>query len=605
MDLRFLDVDPTAAERAAVDGLLGQPDSNWVGAVDRSAHELRVVRGGADARSKRHLLLPALNAVQADIGWISRGALDYICKRLSVPPAEAYGVASFYALLAIEERPPRVAHVCDDIVCRNNGAMELMAGLEGELGPTGSDVDGTTWMPSPCLGQCDQAPAAYFQLAGERDDVLTGADASGVLGRLRGEPVPARSLDLPQSGDQSLRLLQRISDQPSLDSYRALDGYGALPWAIEMGPAWVIDEVKASGLKGRGGAAFPTGIKWEAVAGAAELERYLICNADESEPGTFKDRVLMEGDPFAVVEAMTIAGITVGARRGYLYIRGEYPIGVQRIEAAASEARSAHLLGDAILGSPLSFDIEIRQGAGAYICGEETALMNSIEGYRGEPRNKPPYPTDKGLFGKPTVINNVETLVNLLDIVLEGGDAFAAIGTAGSTGTRLFCLSGAVARPGVYEVAMGTTVGELVSRAGGTSDGADPAAILLGGAAGQFTTPDILDMPLTFEDARERGVSLGSGVIMLFDQSTDFGDTLRRVAEFFRDESCGQCVPCRVGTVRQEEVLARHLTNGGGLDSALLADIERVMADASICGLGHTAGIAIRSAIDIGLVDAS
>ena len=190
MDLRFLDVDPTAAERAAVDGLLGQPDSNWVGAVDRSAHELRVVRGGADARSKRHLLLPALNAVQADIGWISRGALDYICKRLSVPPAEAYGVASFYALLAIEERPPRVAHVCDDIVCRNNGAMELMAGLEGKLGPTGSDVDGTTWMPSPCLGQCDQAPAVYFQLAGERDDVLTGADASGVLGRLRGEPVP-------------------------------------------------------------------------------------------------------------------------------------------------------------------------------------------------------------------------------------------------------------------------------------------------------------------------------------------------------------------------------------------------------------------------------
>ena len=253
-------------------------------------------------------------------------------------------------------------------------------------------------------------------------------------------------------------------------------------------------------------------------------------------------------------------------------------------------------------GSGFDFDVELRRGAGAYICGEETALFNSLEGFRGEPRSKPPYPTDAGLFGKPTAVNNVETLINLLPIVLDGGRAYAALGTGQSTGPKLFCLSGAVATPGVYEVEFGTTLRELLELAGGTTGG-QPRAILLGGAAGSFVDADQLDLPLTFEGTRAAGTTLGSGVVMPFAPGTDFPGVLRRIAQFFRDESCGQCVPCRVGTVRQEEALARMGSGAGGAERALLADLAQVMGDASICGLGHTAASALQSALRLGLLD--
>jgi NADH-quinone oxidoreductase subunit F len=308
-----------------------------------------------------------------------------------------------------------------------------------------------------------------------------------------------------------------------------------------------------------------------------------VCNADESEPGTFKDRVLMEENPLAILEAMAIAGFATGSERGYIYVRGEYPLAAQRLEAALGEARSLGLLGD-------TFDVEVRRGAGAYICGEETALFNSIEGYRGEPRNKPPFPVERGLFGKPTVVNNVETLVNVLRIVLDGGEAFAATGAQDSTGTRFFCLSGCVGRPGVYEVEFGATLGEVLALAGGVRDGRPLQAVLLGGAAGTFVGPDQLDLPLTFEATRAAGASLGSGVVMAFDDTVDLDAVLLRIARFFRDESCGQCVPCRVGTVRQEEMLLKG-------DLALLDDLAQVMRDASICGLGQTAANAIQSAV--------
>ena len=272
----------------------------------------------------------------------------------------------------------------------------------------------------------------------------------------------------------------------SLDDYRAHDGYAALARALEIGPEAVIDEVTASKLMGRGGAAFPTGRKWAAVASRPARPHYLVCNADESEPGTFKDRVLLEGDPFATVEAMTIAAFATGASLGYLYIRGEYPDAEARVRNAIGRAREAGLLGPDILGSGFAFDIELRRGAGAYICGEETALFESIEGKRGEPRNKPPFPVEVGLFGKPTVVNNVETLANVPLIVLGGGEAFARIGTEGSTGPKLFCLSGHVARPGVYEVEFGATLGDLIELAGGVPGGRAIRTILLGGAAGVF-----------------------------------------------------------------------------------------------------------------------
>jgi NADH-quinone oxidoreductase subunit F len=405
-----------------------------------------------------------------------------------------------------------------------------------------------------------------------------------------------------QSGDPGLRLLSRVGrvDPASLDDNRAAGGFLALRRAFEMGPERVVREVVESKLLGRGGAAFPAGQKWLAVR-AAPLPRYLICNADESEPGTFKDRVLMEGDPFALIEAMTIAGFATGCEQGYLYIRGEYPLATERLANAIRLCRDRGLLGADVLGDGVRFDVELRRGAGAYICGEEMALINSLEGRRGEPRNKPPFPTQVGLFGKPTVINNVETLVNVLPIVIGGGKAFAALGTERSTGTKLFCLSGHVARPGIYEVIFGTTLRQLIDLAGGPGGSGRLQAVLLGGAAGAFVTPDELDVPLTFEGTRAAGVTLGSGVVMPFDDTVDLRGTLRRIAQFFRDESCGQCVPCRVGAVRQEEVLHRLAADRplGSVEQelALLAELGQVMRDASICGLGQTASSAVESAV--------
>ena len=328
--------------------------------------------------------------------------------------------------------------------------------------------------------------------------------------------------------------------------------------------------------------------------------KYVICNADESEPGTFKDRDLMESNPYALVEAMTIAGYAVGATQGYIYIRGEYPLATERLQTAIAEAYEAGWLGENVGDHGFTYELELRRGQGAYICGEETALMNSIEGKRGEPRNKPPFPTVSGLFGQPTVINNVETLVNVIDIINDGGETWAQTGTADSTGPKLFCLSGAVTNPGVYEVDFGATLGDLIGLAGGPTS--DIQAILLGGAAGSFVTAGQLDIPLTFEGSRAAGVSLGSGVIMVFDSTTDMTDVARRLAQFFRDESCGQCVPCRVGTARIEEQLARKLNGHGELDLQLVDDIDVAMKDASICGLGHTAATAVRSLIDLGLI---
>jgi NADH-quinone oxidoreductase subunit F len=601
VDLHFGDSKPTDDERAAVDALLGPPESSWEGA-DRSDRDLRWARGGRAARDRRELLLPGLHAINDRVGWISPGALDYLCRRLTVPPAEAYGVATFYAMFSVRPRPATVLHVCTDLACQAAGAEQVCAQVESRLGP-GSGVHVER---SPCLGLCERAPAALAIRAGDpvRTAVAAPADAAAaVLAATAPDAAPEEppvTHAAPQAGQAGLLLLGRVGtvDPESLDDYRAHGGYTALRRAFALGPAGVIREVTDAGLLGRGGAAFPTGRKWQATASQPDRPHYLVCNADESEPGTFKDRVLMEGDPYALIEAMTIAGYATGAHRGYLYLRGEYPRALRRLEHAVAQARARGLLGDDVLGQGYAFDIEIRRGAGAYICGEETALFNSLEGRRGEPRSKPPFPVEKGLFGKPTVANNVETLVNVLPILTLGAQAYAAIGTGRSTGPKLFCVSGSVERPGVYELPFGATLGELLERAG-VREGL--RAVLLGGAAGTFVRPDELDVPLTFEGTREAGTTLGSGVVMAIDDSVPLPRLLLRIARFFREESCGQCVPCRVGTVRQEEALRRlaERTGAGAADDvALLREVGRAMRDASICGLGQTAWNAVESAID-------
>ena len=578
MDLHFTEDQPTPEEREAIDAFL-------------SSHE--PTPEGADLRQ---YLLPVLHAIQGRVGWISLGALNHACRALDVPPADAFGVADFYAMFQTRPHPPVAIHVCDDIGCQFKGAEALCAQVARAV--TGNSR--VTWHRSPCLGHCERAPAALVTMAGKppREVSLAPATVESILDVP--DVAPDLAASVPQMGQPGLTLLRRIGqiDPWSLDDYRAAGGFQALRRAFELGPDRVVDEVTEAKLVGRGGAAFPTGQKWRGMR-SAPLPRYLVCNADESEPGTFKDRVLLEGDPYSLIESMIIAGFAVGCEKGYIYIRGEYPLATDLLDNAIRRCRERGFLGADILGDGVRFDIELRRGAGAYICGEETALLNSLEGFRGEPRNKPPFPTQVGLFGQPTAINNVETLVNVLPIVLEGGKAFAAIGTERSTGPKLFCLSGHVRRPGVYEVPFGVTLRELLDLAGGVTGRLQ--AVLLGGAAGAFITPDQIDVPLTFEGTRAIGAALGSGVVMPFDDTVDLRPVLRRIAQFFRDESCGQCVPCRVGTVRQEEVLHRLATNQplGSVEHELmlLKELGQVMRDASICGLGQTASSAIESAL--------
>ncbi|MCW5683619.1 MAG: NAD(P)H-dependent oxidoreductase subunit E [Pseudolabrys sp.] len=616
MDLKFSNAEASSEERDAVDRLLGAGEGGWHGG-ERDEQDHRRAHTGHAARSRRHFVMEALHAVNDRVGWISPGALNYVGKRLSIAPADVYSVATFYALFSTHPRPRRIVHVCTDIACMARGSKDVCADLEKRLGPASAD---NGWKHSPCLGVCERAPAAMAVEAGDppHEHLIGPATVDAIALALDDGPVALAAeappvMAVPQAGQDGLMLLKRVGqvDPDSIDDYLATDGYAGLRRAFEMQPAQVIGEVKDSRLMGRGGAAFPAGIKWESTAKQPATPRYLVCNADESEPGTFKDRAILEGDPFALIESMTIAGYAIGAERGFIYLRGEYPRAHRMLHNAIDKARERGLLAHNILGKGWSFELEIRRGAGAYICGEETAIFNSIEGYRGEPRSKPPFPFEAGLFGKPTVVNNVETLCNVPLIMRMGGAQYARIGTEGSTGPKLFCVSGNLVRPGVYEVPFGATLGDILALAGGVPQGRKLQAVLLGGAAGGFVRADELDIPLTFEGARANNTTLGSGVVLAFDDTVELPAILLRIARFFRDESCGQCVPCRVGTVRQEEALLRIANNrrdaaAKGRDIGLLRDVGLAMKDSSICGLGQAAWNAVESAIDrLGVLEKS
>lgn len=428
---------------------------------------------------------------------------------------------------------------------------------------------------------------------------------------LKGRPV--ERLRLPTAapvarpgeilGRQTRVVLRNVGviDPENIEEYIAQGGYEALAKALfEMKPEEVIEEIRRSGLRGRGGAGFPTGLKWAAVRSAPGSEKYVICNADEGEPGTFKDRLILEGDPHRILEAMVIAGYAVGAKLGIIYVRGEYALSIRRLTRAIEQARAYGLLGENILESGFSFDIEVRPGAGAYVCGEETALIESLEGKRGWPRIRPPYPVTYGLWGKPTVVNNVETLANVPDILLRGASWYRTLGTPTCPGTKVYTILGHVRFPGLVEVEMGTPLRVLIYElGGGIRDGRALKAVLIGGAAGAFLTSRDLDVRLDFDSLAGKAAVLGSGAVLVMDEMTCMVDMLGSILRFFRHESCGQCVPCRVGTdllVRILEGIRRGMADEGALSR--MAEIVETMRLSSLCPLGQSLALPVRSALE-------
>lgn len=543
----------------------------------------------------RSALLEALHEAQALFGgWLPRPAVERVAAGLGIPLADVYGVTEFYTMFYTEPVGRKVIRLCQDAPCAAAGAEALLRNAGRQLGlePGQTTADGEYTLETVrCLGLCERAPAALVNL--QRHGSLDPDRPEMLLA----EPVPP---DRPAVGGFVKVALANVGvvNPASLDDYRAQGGLSALAKAVRtMTPRQVIEEIKASKLVGRGGAAFPTGLKWEFGA-RNPAPRYVICNADESEPGAFKDRVLMEGDPFRVLEGVLIACYAVGAEEAFVYVRGEYGLGYRRFSEAVQQLEAAGYLGQPILGSNFRCTIRVRRGAGAYICGEESALMESIEGKRGFPRLRPPFPTDYGLWGRPTIINNVETLAKVPPIIIHGGRWYNNLGTPESAGTKLFAVSGSVLRPGVYEVPFGVPLRHLIyDLAGGLHQGRALQAVLTGGAAGKFLTPEQLDTPLSFEDMSKAGGTIGAGTIMVFDDTVDMRDMLRRIAEFFAHESCGKCYPCQMGTQRQAEIMAR-VARGQARpeDAATLQELGAVMTDTSICGLGQTAALAITNA---------
>ncbi|HVN15831.1 MAG TPA: NADH-quinone oxidoreductase subunit NuoF [Anaerolineales bacterium] len=388
-----------------------------------------------------------------------------------------------------------------------------------------------------------------------------------------------------------------VIDPASIEDYILYDGFRALGKALtQMTPDEVMDEVEKSGLQGRGGAGFPTGRKWRFVSSTPGNPKYVICNADESEPGTFKDRLIIEGDPFSIIEAMTIAGYAIGSHDGYIYIRGEYPLAYRRIEHAIQQAEEWGLLGEHIFGADFNFHIHPHAGAGAYICGEETALIESLEGKRGMPRPRPPYPTTYGLFGKPTVVNNVETLTNVPPILRNGAKWYRELGSPKSTGTKVYTILGDVNFKGVIEVPMGITLREVIDIYGkGMKNGKKLKLVQTGGSSGTIAPASLQDTPLDFDSFRNAGVSLGSGALLVCDKDTCVVDLAKVILRFFRNECCGKCTPCRIGTLRLYEIVSQISEGKSTLDDLdLLMKISEAMSEVSNCGLGQTASVALR-----------
>lgn len=501
--------------------------------------------------------------------------------------------------------------ICGGTGCTSSGSPAIRAHLEKELEAHGL-ADEIKVVQTGCFGLCALGPIMIVYPEGTFYSRVTEADVTEIVEEhlLKGRVVDRLVYNEPAAGNQKhevaslsdtgfyktqLRVALRncgVINPEDIEEYIGVDGYQALGRVLtEMTPADVIDLMKRSGLRGRGGAGFPTGLKWEFAAKNVCDEKYVICNADEGDPGAFMDRSVLEGDPHAVLEAMAIAGYAIGAHHGYIYVRAEYPIAVKRLEIAIGQAREYGLLGKNIFDSGFDFDIDIRLGAGAFVCGEETALITSIEGNRGEPKNKPPFPANKGLFGQPTVINNVETLANIPQIIVKGPEWFASMGTETSKGTKVFALGGKIVNTGLVEIPMGTTLREIIYDIGGGIPGGKAfKAAQTGGPSGGCIPAAHLDTPIDYENLKTIGSMMGSGGLIVMDEENCMVDVARFFLEFTVDESCGKCVPCRIGTRRLLEMLNK-ITEGRGTleDLDKMEELCYYIQKNALCALGQTA----------------
>ena len=499
--------------------------------------------------------------------------------------------------------------ICGGTGCTSSGSPELIRLFEEKIKAAGLEKE-VKVVRTGCFGLCAMGPivivypegAFYSHIKAEDvDEIVSEHLVKGRIVRhlLCKEAVEeegaTKSLDEVDFYKKQKRVALRncgVIDPEKIDEYIAFDGYKALAKVLtEMKPQEVIDTIKASGLRGRGGAGFPTGMKWQFAANSVSDQKYVCCNADEGDPGAFMDRSILEGDPNAVVEAMAIAGYAIGASQGYVYVRAEYPIAVKRLQVAINEAREYGLLGKNILGTGFDFDLDIRLGAGAFVCGEETALMQSIEGKRGEPRPRPPFPAVKGLFDKPTILNNVETYANVAQIILNGPEWFASMGTEKSKGTKVFALGGKIKNTGLVEIPMGTTLREIIyDIGGGCPNGKKFKAAQTGGPSGGCIPASLLDTPIDYDNLLAIGSMMGSGGMIVMDEDNCMVDIARFFLDFTVDESCGKCPPCRIGTRRMLEILER-ITEGKGEDGDIekLETLAKNIKASALCGLGQTA----------------
>lgn len=495
--------------------------------------------------------------------------VERLAERLALPPAAVRGALSFYADFRRERERPRV--------CRGTACWLAREAGEGGPSPEGE--------PVYCLGYCDRSPARLL------------ADGEVELGEVQPDrpgPPAMRSLAAPHL---VLRNAHRGSAH-RLDDARSAGVYRALETALAAGPEAILDAMDRSGERGRGGAAFPAGVKWRRCAEAQGEPKHVVANGDEGDPGSFVDRVLMERDPHSILEGMILCGYAVGAASGIVFVRSEYPEALARMRRAADDARAAGILGPSVLGSGFAFEVAVFPGHGSYVCGEETAMLNAIEGFRGEVRLRPPYPVDSGLWGRPTVVNNVETLVNVPWIVGHGADAYRALGTEASSGTKVLCLNRGFAYPGLVEVEFGVSLRQVIEEEGGGGrDGVPLEAVLLGGPMGSLVPPEDWDVPVCYSAMAERGLQLGHGGLVAIPRGTDPGRLMVHLLEFMADESCGKCVPCRAGSRRGLE-MARGMENGGAAgaeDRQSLEELLEVVSEASLCAFGRLTPGPIRS----------